>query len=406
LPLAVVYAIDAPVAPPILRALVAVFAAATVLARIWYREPFRELRCAPACVFNPDLVAHAPHIVRGAEWALAVVVALWAVVALASVVGRRSPDVHRHAAPPVLALAVLALVWAGRLAQQPRPLPDDSDDRWLFTASLGAIAIGAGIHGLSAIGVVVARWRITRDARSLSNAATLESITGHLQHATGDPDLHVRLGADSPSGAATTSVLRGARVVASIDHPRAARQRVAVAVTPAIALALETQLLLAEARAHVAELERSRAVAVDTTDAARRRLERDLHDGAQQRLLVVGMRLAHAADEQPTSDTWRIAVTHVADALAELRRIGRGDAAIIAELGLEDAMTALAGMSRLAVRERTIRCARRDHNCWPQTTATAIYRLVVGSIADAERMTAEELAVELRCLGEGHGHTV
>src|SRR4029079_18607898 len=123
-------------------------------------------------------------------------------------------------------------------------------------------------------------------------------------------------------------------VVASIDHRPAARQRVAVAVTPAIALALETQLLLSEAREHVAELERSRALVVETADTARRRLERDLHDGAQQRLLVVGMRLAHAADERPASDAWRTAVTYVGDALAELRRIGRGDAAIIAELGL------------------------------------------------------------------------
>lgn len=404
LPLAVRYAIGPRFAPLLLDGALAIVAIATVFVRIRYRDPFRELRCVPACVLNPDLRAYAPHLVRGAERVLAVLVVIWVLAALRRLVRRGSPADSRDAAV-FASLGAAVLMWAARLFQQPRPLPDDVTDRWLSAAELTAIGVAAALIGYAALGVAVARWRIVRDARSLSNAATVESITGHLRHATGDPDLRLHLGPDGASTQAATSVLRGGRVVATIDHRPGARQRVAAAVTPAIALALETQLLLAEARQHLAELERSRARVVETTDAARRRLERDLHDGAQQRLLVVGMRLAHVADKRPV-DEWRTVIAHVANALGELRRIGRGDAAIIAELGFEDAVTALAGTSPVLMQVRTSRCIQEDHDCWPQTSATAIYRLVVGSVADAEAANAEELAVELRCLGGGLGHKV
>ena len=177
-------------------------------------------------------------------------------------------------------------------------------------------------------------------------------------------------------------------------------------MTPATALALETQLLLQQARQQLVELEASRATAVQTTDEARRRLERDLHDGAQQRLLVVGMALAHAADGEASDGPLRAAASRVAVALTDLRRIGRGDAAIIAELGLDDAVTAIAGTSEIPMSVALSPCASPAHDCWPQAVATTAYRLVHASLAAAQRCGAKELAVQLRCLGPGNGRAV
>ena len=200
--------------------------------------------------------------------------------------------------------------------------------------------------------------------------------------------------------------MRGGRVVATIRHAPAARSRIAAAVTPATALALETQLLLKQARQQLVELEASRATAVQTTDEARRRLERDLHDGAQQRLLVVGMDLAHAAEGEAPDGPLRAAASRVAVALTDLRRIGRGEAAIIAELGLDDAVLAIAGTSEIPITVVSPRCNEPGHDCWPQAAATTAYRLVQASLAAARRSGAKELAVDLRCLGASNGRVV
>ena len=169
---------------------------------------------------------------------------------------------------------------------------------------------------------------------------------------------------------------------------------------------METQLILSDANAQVVELERSRAASVRVTDEARRSLERNLHDGAQQRLLVVGMQLANASDEGPVGSQRRSAAGLVADALQELRRIGRGDAAVIAELGLADAVTSLAGASDLPVRTQTLRCGEADHDCWPLTPATTTYRLLVAAIVEAQQSSATELSAAFRCCGAGKGRIV
>ena len=62
-------------------------------------------------------------------------------------------------------------------------------------------------------------------------------------------------------------------------------------VCAAASLALENERLQAELRARLTELQASRARLVEATDAERRRIERDLHDGTQQRLVSIAMSL-------------------------------------------------------------------------------------------------------------------
>ena len=106
--------------------------------RVLYRDPFRELRCAPACMDNPWLRAHAPDLLRGSERVLAVLTLAWVVVAAASQLRRRAAP-SAHAASTLVVLAVAA-AWATRLLQQPRPAPGHSVDRWLTIGLLGAVA--------------------------------------------------------------------------------------------------------------------------------------------------------------------------------------------------------------------------------------------------------------------------
>ena len=96
-----------------------------------------------------------------------------------------------------------------------------------------------------------------------------------------------------------------------------------------------------------AELRASRARIVEAADAARRKLERDLHDGAQQRLveLALDLRMARAkidTDPAEAAEFLDVAVQSLADATAELRELARGiHPVVLTEGGLRPALQAL-----------------------------------------------------------------
>jgi signal transduction histidine kinase len=112
---------------------------------------------------------------------------------------------------------------------------------------------------------------------------------------------------------------------------------------------------LANAKAQAA-LSASRARIVAAADQTRRRIERDLHDGAQQRLVSLGLQLRAAqADVPPGADelAQRLegAVTEVAGVLEEVREIARGlHPAVLSESGLRPALRVLARRSAVPVR--------------------------------------------------------
>ena len=115
-------------------------------------------------------------------------------------------------------------------------------------------------------------------------------------------------------------------------------------------IAPDTELL-----GRVQQLTESRAVAVDSASANLRRLERDLHDGAQARLVALGMSLRAAERLIPTSPEAAVALVveareTSARALTELRELVRGVLPpVLADRGLADAVRALALDSPLAV---------------------------------------------------------
>jgi signal transduction histidine kinase len=110
-----------------------------------------------------------------------------------------------------------------------------------------------------------------------------------------------------------------------------------------------------ELAARVGELERSRARVVDAAEQERRRIERDLHDGAQQRLVALAMNLGRAKaryDQDPEAARALIDEAHAdaKQALAELRDLARGlHPAVLADRGLDAALSGLAARSPVPV---------------------------------------------------------
>jgi signal transduction histidine kinase len=111
----------------------------------------------------------------------------------------------------------------------------------------------------------------------------------------------------------------------------------------------------AQLQARVEALQASRDRAVDSAEAERRRIERDLHDGAQQRLVALAMDLGMARaklETDPAAATALVGEAHeeAKRALAELRDLARGiHPAVLADRGLDAAISALAARSPVPV---------------------------------------------------------
>lgn len=107
--------------------------------------------------------------------------------------------------------------------------------------------------------------------------------------------------------------------------------------------------------ARVGELERSRAAVVVSAEQERRRIERDLHDGAQQRLVALAMQLGRAKSRFGTDPEGARALVDEAHteaklALAELRDLARGlHPAVLTDRGLDAALSGLAARSPIPV---------------------------------------------------------
>jgi signal transduction histidine kinase len=146
-----------------------------------------------------------------------------------------------------------------------------------------------------------------------------------------------------------TLVERDGQRLAAIIHDRAllADPRLVETVAATAGLLLENERLQAELRAQLAELRASRERIVRSGDEERRRLERDLHDGAQQRLLGLGMGLQLIrVRAEPGSESAQLVdelEEELGQALQELRELARGiHPAVLTEQGLPAAVRALA----------------------------------------------------------------
>jgi signal transduction histidine kinase len=133
-----------------------------------------------------------------------------------------------------------------------------------------------------------------------------------------------------------------------------------------------------------AELISSRARIVEASDEARRRIERDLHDGAQQRLLALALRLRSAAAPYESDDFGaevKDVAADLADVIDELREMSRGiHPAILSTGGLRPALRALGRRSAVPV-EMTVRIDGR----LPEPVEVAAYYVVSEMLTNAAK---------------------
>jgi signal transduction histidine kinase len=160
-----------------------------------------------------------------------------------------------------------------------------------------------------------------------------------------------------------------------------------------------TALANAEAQAALVD---SRARIVAAADAARRRIERNLHDGAQQRLVSLALQLRAAQAALPPGAAEAVqqvddVVAGLADALEELREIARGlHPAILTEEGLRPALEALARQAAVPVR-LNVQVAER----LPDPAEVAAYYAVAEALTNtAKHARASAAKVEVT-VGEG-----
>ena len=120
-------------------------------------------------------------------------------------------------------------------------------------------------------------------------------------------------------------------------------------LTPASTLALRNAQLAAATRARLAEVQASRRRIVSASDAERRRIERDLHDGAQQRLVSAILHVSIARNRRPVADAALFdAESTVHEALERLRLLGHGIfPAVLVTEGLGAALEDLARASEI-----------------------------------------------------------
>ena len=162
------------------------------------------------------------------------------------------------------------------------------------------------------------------------------------------------------------------------------------AVVAAAGLALENERLQAELRAKLEELRASRARIVQAGDSERRRLERNLHDGAQQRLLALSFSLGLAESQPPDGSAEAAKLAHdakeeVVQAIEELRELARGiHPTILTDRGLAVALQTVAARSPVPV------ALSVDPERLPEPIETAAYYLVSEAIANATKHAARE----------------
>jgi signal transduction histidine kinase len=348
---------------------------ATVLQ--WVQQPFEQYprmsRCG-GCPTNPFLIADRMSVgdaISNAQTILAIIIVAGLIVALVQRSRALAPTQRRQLNPVLwtgaLALIVLTAALTARFAGVTAPV---------YYAGLFPLAAVpyAFLYGLmqsrltraGAVSELVARLSAAPERRGAIAEALADTFDdrslilaywlperGHHVDADGHP---VEL-PEPGSGRAWTPVAHEGEPLAAIIHDASlADERELLETAGAAAgLALENERLDAELRARVEELERSRQRLIEVGLSERRKLERNLHDGAQQRLvaLALSLRLAHdrlARAPEQSRELLEESMAELEAATSELRELARGiHPAVLSDRGLPAALNALAGRLPVAV---------------------------------------------------------
>lgn len=410
------------------RSLVAVAYGATAsvtLAWALWRDPFFDRYCWSNCTDNSFLVRAEPDLVRS-------LTVLWLYFSLATGVVLATTCVERlsrasHAArrilTPVLGPAALVAatqaLYAGLLLADPAENPDRGVFAAVFFARAAAlVALAAGITWALLRGLRTRR-SVARLADELGAAPPPGSLRAALARSLGDDRLDVAYWLPGPqtyvdaTGQQTdpspgptqvvTPIERNGQPVAVVTHDRSleASHDLAREIGAASRLAVDNERLRAQALAQLSDLRTSRVRIVETADDTRRQLERNLHDGAQQRLLALSYELQLAeADARAAGDTRLAGVLTEAGeragtALVELRDLAHGIfPVILTEAGLGPALATFVDMAPLRVELVDLPDERL-----PAHVETAAYLAVTAAVEHAAARSASRVVAAFKSAG-------
>jgi signal transduction histidine kinase len=349
-----------------------------------------------ACPGNVLQLGSAPGIVdalrRAGAVAAAATAAALAVVCVLRVI--RASPAARRATGFVLGSAALLLAATTALFLRsvvPATVPLDESTRLLWAMQGFSLCLLSLAVIVEWVRLRRSRSRMARFALAIGDSSSPGDMREVLAEELRDPTLELAYPlADgrlvdasgerttvTGQGRATTALVRDGTTIAVLTHRAslAADHQLVEDVVSAARLPLDNERLSAQARAQVAELAASQLRIIEAGEAERRRLERDLHDGAQQRLvaLMLTLRLARST-ARTAADAERIdaAIRSLHEVIAAVRRLAAGIyPAVLAEAGLRGGLTALAEESRHPMDILAVPASRL-----PAATETTAYLLV------------------------------
>jgi signal transduction histidine kinase len=395
-------------------------AAAVSIGRALFRDPLLDLYCWRNCRDNAFLLEANPGIADtlGDVWLWSALAIALGLIAFALHRLRSGSGAARRAALPVLAPAVLVgaseAAYAVALLSAPMEDPGRSGYAAIFlTRSISYSLLAIGL-AWAVLRIPRTRARVVRLASDLGDAPPPGTLRDALAAAVGDRGIDVlyprrgsrqlidkdgRQAKPATPGRGTARITRSGRTLAVVLHDPALvdEHELARALGSAAKLSVENEALRAETLGQLHDLQGSRTRIVETGDAARRRLERNLHDGAQQRLLALSydLRVARAGAAGDGVEELVALLDSAVDetdaALEELRELAHGIyPAILAEAGLAPALATLADQAPLPVELGDVPSGRL-----PPGVETTAYVVVSEAIDDAARRGSTHLTVRL-----------
>lgn len=324
---------------------------------------------------------------------------------------RRGSRAARRVLAPVLPTALLyAAVSAANILSE-LGAPTGLGRQWLWVEDVAILAVPVAFLG-GLLRSRLARYGVGELVVELGTAVGGE-LRSAVSRALGDPSVEIaywvgdrdgytdvdgrriELPGDDPDRAVTV-ITRADERIGALVHDPALREEPALldAVCAAAGLAMENERLHAEVLARLAEVSASRARIVEAADAERRRVERNLHDGAQQRLVTLSLALTMARSRlaketapsggSPGSSVGELlseAAEELVQALRELRELGRGiHPTILTEEGLDAALQSLAERSPVSVE-----ISARTGAPLPQPVEAAAYYVVCEALANVAK---------------------
>jgi signal transduction histidine kinase len=369
-------------------------------------EPFLDRHCWRTCSGSPYVLVDDPGLSRSimqvSMWtAIGLSMALmWRASARGFSKSSRRGGVFRWLLGPIVVLALTELVQSLlMLARQP---VDPSD------LGLSGLALAKGIL-LTLVGFAMV-WDIVHQVRRRRSLANLVSeleagssgpLASVLANSLSDPSIEVAYWIPSlqrhvdSEGRTVVPMSGPGRAMATLERSGVELGRVIHGsllnsaelereIGSAARLAVDNERLRAELLAQANEIRASQERIVAAGDTARRRLERDLHDGAQQSLLALSytLRIAKTEAQRAEADQWASTLTgalgDVLTTIDEVRRLAHGIfPSILVDAGLVRALETLREESGVQ-----LEIELSDQDCG-EPTAMAVYQLVA-AVVDAQ----------------------